>query len=55
MTTIKGVDESDIKSKKGTKFYLPDIDNKISTKIIELDDSNENNDIELNNVKEIKR
>jgi hypothetical protein len=53
VSTIKGVDESDIKSKKGNKFYLPDIDNKLSTRILELDDShNDNNDeIELNNHK----
>ena len=39
---IKGIDESDIKSKKGGKFYLPDIEaniNNINTKILEQDDS----------------
>lgn len=53
VSTIKGVDESDIKSKKGNKYYLPDIDNKISTRILELDDSNHENkdEIEVNNNK----
>jgi len=52
-STIKGIDESDIKSKKGTKFYLPDIDNKISTKIIELDDSNNDQQGEEANINKI--
>lgn len=52
ISILKGHDESDIKSKKTGKFYLPEIDNKITNKIIELEDSNyENNYEEINSNK----
>ena len=59
LSTIKGIDESDIKSKKGGgKFYLPDIDNKINTRIIELDDShleyNDTNENQINKINTIR-